>query len=147
MRKGNVLASSFLIKPSEARVFNFSLFNGTWNRTALSTCLLCMNIHWAQYRSTGYPILHIVQFPFLNATADDMPTQTEKPNVLHYFKACFKVLTTQIEPVANMSDDSVYHDVLPYKPDNFQFAAEMVFDHRPKSSRVMTLLQIYEKSK
>ena len=36
----------------------------------------------------------IVHFPSLNATADDMAAKTEKSKVLHSFKACFNVLTT-----------------------------------------------------
>ena len=40
--------------------------------------------------------LHIVQFFFSNATADDMPTKTVKSKVLHSFKDCFKVLTTKM---------------------------------------------------
>ena len=34
--------------------------------------------HKAYYRPTGYPILPIVQFLFLNATSNDMPAKTEK---------------------------------------------------------------------
>ena len=30
------------------------------------------------YRTTGYPILPIVHFPSLNATANDMAAKTEK---------------------------------------------------------------------
>ena len=32
---------------------------------------------------------------FLNATANDMAAKTEKSKVLHYFKACFNVLTSK----------------------------------------------------
>ena len=31
----------------------------------------------------------------LNATANDMAAKTEKSQVLHYFKACFNVLTSK----------------------------------------------------
>ena len=51
--------------------------------------------HRAQFKRTGYPILPIVQFPLLNATANDMPAKTEKSKVLHSFKARFNVLTTK----------------------------------------------------
>ena len=46
---------------------------------------------------------------------------------------------------SNIIDGNVQLDALPYIPDNFQGVAEMVFDRLPKSSRVMTLLQIYLK--
>ena len=69
-----------------------------------------------------------------------MPTTTEKSKVLHSFKACFKVLTTkmnqlqtQLMAMSNLMSFLIYQ------------IAEMVFDCLPKSSRVMTLLQIYLK--
>ena len=74
-----------------------------------------------------------------------MPTKTEKSKVYHHFKACFKVLTTINEPVANIIDGNVQLVVLPYIPDNFQGVAEMVFDTLPKSSREITLLRIIKR--
>ena len=38
-------------------------------------------------------IEHNSTFLLLNATANDMAAKTEKSKVLHYFKACFNVLT------------------------------------------------------
>ena len=70
-------------------------------------------------------LFYIVQFPFLHATADDMPAKTEKAKVLHYLEACFKVLTTTNELVANIVDGNVQLYVLSYIPDSFQGVAEM----------------------
>ena len=71
------------------------------------------------------------QFPFLNPTADELPSQTEKSKVLHYFKACYKN-----EPVANIMMAMSNFIILSHIPENFQGVAEMIFDRLPKSSRV-----------
>ena len=93
-----------------------------------------------QYRPFGYPILPIVQFPiFLNATADDMPANTEKAKVFHHLEVCFQVLATTTEPVANVIDGNVQLYVHSHIPDNFQGVAEMVCQNHQES----TLLQIY----
>ena len=76
MSKGIVLTLSFLITPSEASVFNFSHDHEIGQPYQLVYSVLI--IHCAQYRPTGYPILPIVQFPFLNAKADAMPAKTDK---------------------------------------------------------------------
>ena len=69
-------------------------------------------------------------------------TITEKSSsVLPSFKACFKVLTTKNEPVANIINDNVKLDVLLYIPDNFQGVAEMIFGRLPKSPSVLTCLK------
>ena len=64
--QGIVLTLSFLITWSKANVFNFSLLNGSWNRIALSTCLLCIKSSFElnKNRPTGYPTLPLVQSPF-----------------------------------------------------------------------------------
>ena len=52
-------------------------------------------------------------FLLLNATAKDMTARTEKSKVLHYFKACFNVLTSKKkQPAANMIDGNVQLHVL-----------------------------------
>ena len=64
-----------------------------------------------------------------------MPAKTEKENALHYFEACFQVLTTTNGPAANVINDNVQLYVLSHIPDNFPGVAEMVLDHLPKVSR------------
>ena len=91
------------------------------------------------------PILPIVQFPFYNATADDLPTKTEKSKVLHSFKAYFKVLTTHKEPVTNIIDGIVQLYVLSHIPYNVQGVTEMVFSRLPKPSRDDYVTDVYLK--
>ena len=64
-----------------------------------------------------------------------MHAKTGKAKILHYLEACFKVLTTKNEQVANIIDGNVQGDVLSHIPDNFQRVAEIVSDRLLKSSR------------
>ena len=41
-----------------------------------------------------------------------MAAKTEKSKVLHYFKACFNVLTSKKQPAANIIDGNVQLHVL-----------------------------------
>ena len=61
-------------------------------------------------------ILPLIQFPILHATADDMPANTVKAEVLRYMylEACFQVLTTTNGPVANVIDGIVQFCSLSY---------------------------------
>ena len=68
--------------------------------------------------------------------------QKPRSQVLHSFKAYFKVRATKNEPVANKIDGNIQFYVLSHIPDNFQGETEMVFDRLPKSSR-HTLLLMY----
>ena len=65
-----------------------------------------------------------------------MAAKTEKSKVLHYFKACFNVLSHQKELAANIIDGNVQLHVLSHIPDNFQGVTEIVSDGLPKPSRV-----------
>ena len=67
-----------------------------------------------------------------------MPVKTEKSKVLNAFKACFKALTIENEPVANIIVGNVQLYVLSHIPDNFQGVVECV----PKSLRVDFLTYI-----
>ena len=73
-----VLTLSLLTTPSEANVFN-SFFQWTmeWD-SLINVFTLYKIIHWTQYRVTGFPILPLVKFPFLRATADDIPAKLRK---------------------------------------------------------------------
>ena len=62
-----------------------------------------------------------------------MAAKIEKSKVLHYFKACFNILTS---PAANIIDGNVQLYVLSHIPDNFQGVTEIVSDSLPKPSRV-----------
>ena len=56
-----------------------------------------------------------------------MAAKTEKAKVLHYFKACFNVLTTtKKQPAANIINGNVQLHVLSHIPDNFQGLTEIV---------------------
>ena len=60
-----------------------------------------------------------------------------KSKVLHYFKACYNVLTTKKkQPAANIIDGDVQLHGLSHIPDNFQGVTEIVSDGLPKPSRV-----------
>ena len=65
-----------------------------------------------------------------------MAAKTEKSKVLHYFKACFNVLTSKKQPAANIIDGNVQLHILSLIPDNFQSVAEIVSEGLPKASRV-----------
>ena len=52
---------------------------GTLNTNTTTKNYSVYVIHLAQYRPTGYPILHIF---FLNSPADGMHAKTENSNVL-----------------------------------------------------------------
>ena len=65
-----------------------------------------------------------------------MAAKTEKAKVLHYFKACFNVLTKKKQPAANIINGNVQLHVLSHIPDNFQGVTEIVSDGLPKPSRV-----------
>ena len=65
-----------------------------------------------------------------------MATKTEESKVLHYFKACFNVLTTKKQLAANIIDGNVQRHVLSHIPDNFQGVTEIVSDGQPNPSRV-----------
>ena len=65
-----------------------------------------------------------------------MAAKTEKSKVLHYFKACFNVLTSKKHPAANIIDGNVQLHVLSHIPDNFPGVTEIVSDGLPKPSRV-----------
>ena len=67
-----------------------------------------------------------------------MGAKTEKSKVLHYFGACFNVLTTtkKKQPAANIIDCNVQLHGLSHIPDNFQGVIEIVSDRLPKPSRV-----------
>ena len=60
-----------------------------------------------------------------------MAAKTEKSKVLHYFKACFNILTSK-----NSLDGNVQLHVLSHIPDNFQGVTEIVSDGLSKPSRV-----------
>ena len=64
-----------------------------------------------------------------------MAAKTEISKVLHYFKACFNVLTSKEQPAANIVDGNVQLHVLSHIPDNFQGVTEIVSDGLPKPSR------------
>ena len=64
-----------------------------------------------------------------------MAAKTGKSKVLHYFRACFNVLTSKKQPAANIIDGNVQLHVLSHIPDNFQGVTEIVSDGLPKSSR------------
>ena len=55
---------------------------------------------------------------------------------LHYFKACFNVLTLKKQPAANIIDGNDQLHVLSHIPDNFQGVTTIVSDRLPKPSRV-----------
>ena len=79
-----------------------------------------------------------------------MAAKTEKLNVLHYFKACFNVRTTQKQPAANIIDGNVQLHVLSHIPDNFQGVTEIVSDGLPKPPRVnivRKLIKFFGRSK
>ena len=65
-----------------------------------------------------------------------MAAKTEKSKVLHYFKACFNVLTTKNNQLQThlmaMSNVMFFSHI----PDNFQGVTEIVSDGLPKPSRV-----------
>ena len=65
-----------------------------------------------------------------------MGAKTEKSKVLHYFGACFNVLTTIKQPAANIIDGNVQLHGLSHIPDSFQGVIEIVSDRLPKPSRV-----------
>ena len=67
-----------------------------------------------------------------------MAAKTEKSKVLHYFMACFNVLTSKKQPATNIHaiDGNVQLRVLSHIPDNFQGVTEIVSDSLPKPSRV-----------
>ena len=65
-----------------------------------------------------------------------MAAKTEKSKVLHYFKAFFNVLTTKIQPAANIIEGHFQLYVLSHIPDNFQGVTEIVSDGLPKSSKI-----------
>ena len=65
-----------------------------------------------------------------------MAAKIEKSKVLHYFKACFNILTSKKQPAANIIDGNVQLYVLSHIPDNFQGVTEIVSDGLPKPSRV-----------
>ena len=64
-----------------------------------------------------------------------MAAKTETSKVLHYFKACFNVLTSK-QPAANIIDGNVQLYVLSHIPVSFQGVTEIVSDVLPKPSRV-----------
>ena len=65
-----------------------------------------------------------------------MAAKTEKTKVLHYFKACFNVLTSKNNKTANIIDGNVRLRVLSHIPENFQGVTEIVSVGLPKPSRV-----------
>ena len=65
-----------------------------------------------------------------------MAAKTEKSKVLHYFKACFNVLTSKTIKAANIIDGNIQLHVLSHISDNFQGVTEIVTDGLPKPSRV-----------
>ena len=65
-----------------------------------------------------------------------MAAKTEKSNVLHYFKACFNVLTTKKQPAANIIDGNVQFHVLSHIPDTFQGVTKIVSDSMSKQPKV-----------
>ena len=66
-----------------------------------------------------------------------MAAKTEKSKVLHYFKACFNVLTLKKQqPAANIIDGNVQLHVLSHIPDNYKGVTEIVSDGLPKPPRV-----------
>ena len=66
-----------------------------------------------------------------------MAAKTEKSKVLHYFKACYNVLTSKKQPAANIIDGNIQFHVLSHIPDNFQGVTEIVSDGLLKPSRVI----------
>ena len=116
MNKGIVLTLSFLITSSEVSVFNFSL--STDHEMGQPEFLLCINHPLSTIKTylLSYSI-HSLVSSFLNATADDISAKTEKSNGLHSCKACFGVLTTKNEPVANIIDGNVQLYVLSHIPE------------------------------
>ena len=65
-----------------------------------------------------------------------MAAKTEKSKILHYYKACFNVLTSKKQPAANIIDGNAQLHALSHIPDNFQGVTEIVSDGLPKPSRV-----------
>ena len=95
MSKGIVVTSIFITQ-SEASVFNFSIFPWImkWGNLINLFTLYKYSIEH------NIELLVILFYPWstsllLNATANDMAAKIEKSKVVHYFKACFKVLTTK----------------------------------------------------
>ena len=85
--------------------------------------------------------------PFSLATADGMPTKTEKSKLLHHLEACVEPMTAPTnEPVAHVIDGNASLYVLSPIPDNFEGVAEMVFDRLPKSSRVDFVTDTYKEN-
>ena len=77
MSKGFVV-KSFLITQSAARIL-ISVFSMDHEmRHLINLFTLYKSSIGHKYRTTGYPILPIVHFPSLNATANNMAAKTEK---------------------------------------------------------------------
>ena len=103
--QGNSLDIILLYYTVRGKCFQFQPFQWIMKRDSL------IYLFTLYKSSIGHNIdlLVILFYPkssthFLHATADVMPAKTAKVKVLHYLEACFQVLTSTNEPVANVVD-------------------------------------------
>ena len=133
---------SFLNKPLEQSVFNFNLFNGSWNGTALSTSLPRIN----------HPLSTIWTYWLSYFTHCPVPCFACNS----WWYACktweskgFTLSWDLLPGIDNKQtyDGNVQLCIISHIPDNFQGVAGMVLDRPPKASRVGPLCYRYVQRK